>query len=896
MAPDAIRQEQVKEDKPSWNVDVATIILRVLVGGSLGTFITALNSSDLPKLALGGVVGGGVAPVVLAFTEPFSKKLKQGAGAGGQILVQGGENLIQRWRTSLSAFETRYLDALQTYCYALEVEGFRSNLPSIALKDVYIPLRLNTDRGNVYTQGKINTSIWSFLPKVNTVLRESDKKLAIVADPGYGKTTLTRYLTLSYSCHAYVERGMAKLLPVLLRFREFHVLVQSETDPALEELIFQRIKRLPKCLELPVTQAWLKEQLQRGCCLVMMDGLDEVPVNKRNLISKWANYQIQTYESIFILTSRSHGYDSSLFPGVRQVGILNFTSDQKRSFVENWYRVVMWQQKWKFLFEEDQCSPNGPTLTKEQAKAQSEDEAREAASHLYQQIVANIDINQQLAVNPLLLTVIAATHKAAYALPERRVTLYKKMFGLLLEDRPYHRDTNLTLEDAEKNQSVLQVLALRLMDSGETQFSSEKGSRWVAARLNELESNHYLPPKQFLREIEQVAGLLTGGDSNLYQFVHKTFQEYLVAVELTEGSISPLFVRLHSPEWRVVEDWQEVFSFYAALKSADFLVEAIAAMPEGFKRRKTLELLYRIVKEEKSTIKSFDKRKQLEEWLAGAEFTSTTAAKITLEQRFKEIIKVDELTEITAKPITWGEYQQFLESQNLGQFHSTAQAQTIRPEQLNQPVQGLSYEDHLWFCAWLSTQTSLQQEDILFDYWPSYPQDNEKGGLSANDHFYIIRQRINLKYAKLINYLASASWPEADQETYRLMIKTVGIKEGQEFGENDFNTFPCEDLQILDRLWVKYSAGKWGFSVQSQIWLECGKTETFKNWNKFCDRVGWRKNGGWLVYDELTFDLEKTLAGEFPVNFLFMGWSGDWSIAVPYVVKFLFSRINTCRS
>ena len=232
----------------------------------------------------------------------------------------------------------------------------------------------------------------------------------------------------------------------------------------------------------------------------------------------------------------------------------------------------------------------------------------------------------KLAVNPLLLTIIAATHHALDALPERRVKLYQKMFGLLLEDRHRLRERRLTLKEAEQNQVVLQLLALKLMEAGETQFDKDTGSRWIVDRLQEQDNDQNLPPKKFLAEIEQVAGLLTGGESNLYQFAHKTFQEYLVAVELTKKSNLPLLERLRSSEWKPVEDWQEVFSFYAALTSADFLVEEVAKLSDGHKRQKTLELLHRLVKEEKSKI-SPEKRQQLEELLNATTFKGETAAK-----------------------------------------------------------------------------------------------------------------------------------------------------------------------------------------------------------------------------------------------------------------------------
>jgi hypothetical protein len=78
--------------------------------------------------------------------------------------------------------------------------------------------------------------------------------------------------------------------------------------------------------------------------------------------------------------------------------------------------------------------------SKRDNRQQSESEGREAAQNLYTQMLTNGAINQQLAINPLLLTIIAATYQAFDALPERRVTLYQKMFNLLLEDRPNRRD------------------------------------------------------------------------------------------------------------------------------------------------------------------------------------------------------------------------------------------------------------------------------------------------------------------------------------------------------------------------------------------------------------------------------------------------------------------------
>ncbi|MCG8364919.1 MAG: NACHT domain-containing protein [Pseudanabaenales cyanobacterium] len=477
MPEESPQKLEEKDEKASWNLKLADIIIQTFAGGSIGTFATLLNSSDLPKLALGGVIGGGVAPIVFAVAEPISKKLKQGAGFLGEATASSTEDTAQKWWTGLSGFERKYLQALQSYCYALEVEGFRGNLPPLALADVYIPLRLDTDRSNVYGQAKIDTEIWHFLPQAESAKQSPlQNRLAVIAYPGYGKTTLTRYLALSYSCPTYKQKGAAKLLPVLLRFRDIHGLIQSETQPKLEVLIVQMIKGLPTCSELPVTEPWMKQQLKNGKCLVMLDGLDEAPEDQRETLSRWTNRQMQEYSSFFIFTSRPHGYDASLFQGVRQLGILDFTNSEKRNFLQKWYRVERWRNKWEILFKESQKKNESECLSEQQAKAQSDDEAKQAAADLYKQIAGNMAINTQLAVNPLLLTIIAAMHNAFDALPERRAHLYRKMFDLLLEDRPNRCDTRLKLKEAAQNQAVLQALALSLTQADKTQFNRERGT------------------------------------------------------------------------------------------------------------------------------------------------------------------------------------------------------------------------------------------------------------------------------------------------------------------------------------------------------------------------------------------------------------------------------------
>jgi hypothetical protein len=93
----------------------------------------------------------------------------------------------------------------------------------------------------------------------------------------------------------------------------------------------------------------------------------------------------------------------------------------------------------------------------------------------------------------------------------------------------------------------------------------------------------------------------------------------------------------------------------------------------------------------------------------------------------------------------------------------------------------------------------------------------------------------------------------------------------------DLKNFPRQELRKMDQLWVKYSNGKFGFSVQKQIWLDLGgKLDGEPDWygdiiltedtfTKLGDRVGWRNNDKWLSYNSYTFSTN-ALRGHLPTG------------------------------
>jgi hypothetical protein len=129
-----------------------------------------------------------------------------------------------------------------------------------------------------------------------------------------------------------------------------------------------------------------------------------------------------------------------------------------------------------------------------------------------------------------------------------------------------------------------------------------------------------------------------------------------------------------------------------------------------------------------------------------------------------------------------------------------------------------------------------------------------------------------IDYSELERLLESQQWYEADKETWQLMLKVMSREAGRYLSFDDIKNFPCEDLLTLDRLWVEYSKQhgyKFGFSVQKQIYVECGGRLDFslpssETWNEFTNRITWKREGNWLNYSDPFFDDNFMSEGHLP--------------------------------
>ena len=101
-------------------------------------------------------------------------------------------------------------------------------------------------------------------------------------------------------------------------------------------------------------------------------------------------------------------------------------------------------------------------------------------------------------------------------------------------------------------------------------------------------------------------------------------------------------------------------------------------------------------------------------------------------------------------------------------------------------------------------------------------------------------------YTKLEQLLAAGKWREADGETYKKMLAVADRQLAGWLSKEDVKKFSCPDLRAMDRLWVKYSAGHFGFSVQKSIYQRLGGGA--KNYDgtvqeAFSETLGWKKKG-----------------------------------------------------
>jgi len=905
---------QEPPNKPSLQEQLSDGLIKLVIAGSGGSTLYFLFHNEVPKALIAGVVTT-VIGLLTKFGEGLMKPLQEGMSArgerAGKAIDKGIDQNFDHAQKTLTNFQQQYLDALKVDCYAIDIEGHQLD-QTLALEDIFVPLRIESTLSD-HLDVRNKWEIWDFLPTKSN--QNSYRRIVVLAPPGYGKSTLLRYLTFAHITRSGRANQTLQLLPILLRLRDIHTLIQDENSLLLPELIAKHLETKGEFRHLKLSKEWFESQLKQKDCLVMFDGLDEVPKSQRSKVRLWVDREMKAYKRTqFILTSRPYGFESQPDEPIVPVNVdlklkvLDFTNDQKRSFIDNWYRAIV-EQRWNILREENRRKPVERRLSEDAIAIKIEQEAINYANDLSQQLFASSALTD-LAKNPLLITMIAATHRAQTELPKRRVELYDTICRLLLGTRPSVKKTSLMLT-ASQNKAVLQGVAWNLVLQEKTQFIPTEGAPWIAEILTRCGRDQPLTAERFWEEMRDIAGLLVEKEVGLYEFAHQTFQEYLAA----------LYAKEHAQEAMVIQNiandrWEEVICFYAALGNATNLINAALDCLRDYPDAPKAYLI-KLINRCKHECREVDRqmidrceRELFNDWSVPANLEFEEFIAFELWQRFDEgkgLIFLDAKIgiSITEEYITFGEYQLFLKSQATGQFHSQATAIKILAGQERRSVTGISWQDARWFCAWLSTQLNWEPDNGLFDYrlptveelQQSPDRDNLITYTNSPDRpgnaLRVVRAVIPDRYRSLQNYLSSGRWQEADEETLDVMLEVAEQKDKGHLDGEDIHKFPCKDLRTIDQLWVKFSGGRFGFSVQKQIYVETGNSLDNQyhgeSWKRFCHQVGWMK-GGYIAYTDMKFGTN-ACRGNLPRRSVlptFWVEGGSWEGCV------LFFRAETC--
>ncbi|ABA21246.1 GUN4-like protein [Trichormus variabilis ATCC 29413] len=181
------------------------------------------------------------------------------------------------------------------------------------------------------------------------------------------------------------------------------------------------------------------------------------------------------------------------------------------------------------------------------------------------------------------------------------------------------------------------------------------------------------------------------------------------------------------------------------------------------------------------------------------------------------------------------------------------------------------------------------------------------------DYLSEFKSNKNIDYSILQNLLAQYKWQDADIETAKLMLRVMGKNYWHEVYKADILAFSCQELYKIDQLWQQYSHGYFGFSVQQSIWEEIGGQIDYETEKKLGDRLGWRKEGNWLNYEQITFKLSpNTPIGHLPVKWLHYDGDifdicpnssaepmsmGAWRVGswLVWQMHLFFTRVKICR-
>jgi len=359
-----------------------------------------------------------------------------------------------------------------------------------------------------------------------------NSRSVLLGDPGTGKTTITRYITYALATKDYTHLGdgVRGRTPLLIRIANYGQAFERDKTLHLIEYIETELTQQPE------TGRYLRQRLEDGQCLVILDGLDEVtnPNLRMQVTDRIQGLVAGFSANHFMVTSRIVGYDvSPMTREFKHATLKEMTGDDQARFIRLWYDAIKSEV--------------------------SESTHAEGADDLIKALRDKPQI-ARMAANPLLLTIMVLMHWRGIKLPGQRVKVYENATDTLVEYWTAQRAVQ-TL-DAQEIKAILAPIAHYILSSNVGGVIAHQDLLPLFYRgiieqrgCSELQARQI--GKEMLKDLNEQSGIFLerGRDANdqpVYGFLHQTFGEYLAALHLAQqvlGSIFNLDAYIHRSMW-----------------------------------------------------------------------------------------------------------------------------------------------------------------------------------------------------------------------------------------------------------------------------------------------------------------------------------------------------------